>query len=617
MKRIYTFSLLIAVVLSASLGTAWSTKADASVIPQTNWKLRYVDSQELIGENGAAINAFDGNPATIWHTEWKLKKASLPHQIQIDLGAIYNIDGFRYLPRQDGGVNGTIAQYSLYVSADGINWGTPVKQGTFGSDLTQKEVLFPAVSGRFVRLVATREINSKIFTSAAELNLLGTLATAPAKDAVPQSGMSVLYVDSEELVGEDGAATNAFDGNPATIWHTEWKNAIDPLPHQLYLDLGSAYEISELVYLPRQVGTNGTITKCEIYVSRDGIDWGSAVAAVTLAADSTEKRIALTPKIGQFIALVVRKTINNKPFASAAEINVRGSCDIPYIKILQPADYALAPTSDLLVTPSVCMNHIQRTGGGIKYTLDGGRQYIARIAPYSIMYKNVPLTEHTVEAKVVDINGVAISGPMTADQVTHVGVGDYYVAIGDSITAGLYDNISSDDVSWDGRDTGGGYPPVLNNLLTASKGYPHTVVMEGFPGYTSAQGLAELPSILSRNPGSEYCLLMFGTNDSGGLLPVTPAKYKDNMQQMINLIRSSGKQAYLAKVPYTLNAGLNSVIRNYNVVIDQLVIDNNIPVMPPDFYGYFATHQNEFGDSLHPNGRGYQSMANLWHAVLP
>jgi lysophospholipase L1-like esterase len=55
---------------------------------------------------------------------------------------------------------------------------------------------------------------------------------------------------------------------------------------------------------------------------------------------------------------------------------------------------------------------------------------------------------------------------------------------------------------------------------------------------------------------------------------------------------------------------------DYNVAIDELVILNNILVTPPDFYNYFRTHQNEFSDNLHPNGVGYQSMAELWFSVL-
>ncbi len=119
-----------------------------------------------------AVNAFDGDINTMWHTEW-LPTAPLPHEIQIDLGASYNIDGFRYLPRQDGGVNGRIGQYEFYISDDGANWGTPVVTGTFSNDAAEKEVLFSPTNGRFIRLRAISESNGGPWTSVAEINVLG------------------------------------------------------------------------------------------------------------------------------------------------------------------------------------------------------------------------------------------------------------------------------------------------------------------------------------------------------------------------------------------------------------------------------------------------------------
>ncbi len=66
------------------------------VIPQTNWSLRFVDSQELVGENDAAVNSFDGNPNTLWHTQWFNASPPPPHEIQINLSATYSLTGFLY-----------------------------------------------------------------------------------------------------------------------------------------------------------------------------------------------------------------------------------------------------------------------------------------------------------------------------------------------------------------------------------------------------------------------------------------------------------------------------------------------------------------------------------------
>ena len=277
--------------------------------------------------NDAATNAIDGNPATFWHTEWSQRTAPLPHTLVLDLGAQYQVDGFRYLPRQDGNPNGTIAGYQFYVSTDGTTWGTAVAAGTLAADTTEKTVRFTAKTGRYVRLVALSEMNGKPWTSAAELNVFGTaVASTPTSSLIPQQQLRVVSVDSQELVGENDAATNALDGNPATIWHTEWSQRTAPLPHTLVLDLGARYQVDGFRYLPRQDGNpNGTIAGYQFYVSADGTTWGTAVAAGTLAANTTEKTVRFTAKTGRYVRLVALSEINGKPWTSAAELNVFGA----------------------------------------------------------------------------------------------------------------------------------------------------------------------------------------------------------------------------------------------------------------------------------------------------
>jgi lysophospholipase L1-like esterase len=93
--------------------------------------------------------------------------------------------------------------------------------------------------------------------------------------------------------------------------------------------------------------------------------------------------------------------------------------------------------------------------------------------------------------------------------------------------------------------------------------------------------------------------------------------YKDNMQTMISTIVAAGKTPYLAKVPYTLNSTMNMLIQDYNRVVDELIFDNDIWVIPPDFYTYFQSNPGKLGsDGIHPNGAGYQSMADLWFTAL-
>ncbi|MFE2148300.1 discoidin domain-containing protein, partial [Streptomyces sp. NPDC059456] len=146
-------------------------------------------SQESAAENGAAKNAFDGNPDTIWHTAWSSgTPAALPHEIGIDLGARYAVDGLGYLPRQDGGVNGRIGRYEVYVSDTTTDWGEPVATGTFADTATATSVPLPAKTGRYLRLKALTEAGGRgPWTSAAEIGLTGRAAPLPADATLVQA----------------------------------------------------------------------------------------------------------------------------------------------------------------------------------------------------------------------------------------------------------------------------------------------------------------------------------------------------------------------------------------------------------------------------------------------
>ncbi len=99
----------------------------------------YASSQEA-GE-GDASHLTDGDPNTIWHTMYSVTVAKYPHWVDLDAGEVKNIKGFIYLPRQDGN-NGKIKDYSIQVSMDGKNWGTPVQKGTFDNSSKEKQVEF-------------------------------------------------------------------------------------------------------------------------------------------------------------------------------------------------------------------------------------------------------------------------------------------------------------------------------------------------------------------------------------------------------------------------------------------------------------------------------------------
>jgi RHS repeat-associated protein len=201
-----------------SLTPAGTNTPSGSLIPQTAWTLMYVDSQETYGENGAAVNAFDGNASTIWHSEWYWEVDPLPHEIQIDLGASYSITGFKYLPRQDANSNGNIGQYEFYISTDGVNWGTAVAAGTFSDNSTEKTITFTGKTGRYVRLRALTEAGNRgPWTSMAEINLIGTLAI-PTSTPLSTSTPDPTLTPSATQSSSDLIFTDGFESGSLSAW---------------------------------------------------------------------------------------------------------------------------------------------------------------------------------------------------------------------------------------------------------------------------------------------------------------------------------------------------------------------------------------------------------------
>jgi endo-alpha-N-acetylgalactosaminidase len=151
-------------------------------------------------------------------------------------------------------------------------------------------------------------------------------ATVLPPGIVPQSRIKVVDVDSED-VATGGAATMALDGNPSTIWHSAWSEVSTPagFPHFMTLDLGSAYQVNGLSYLPRQSGTNGMFKGYEIYVSADGQDWGTPVATGEFPNSTAVQRVDFTAKPGRYVKFVGTSSLNGAVFGSAAELNVYGT----------------------------------------------------------------------------------------------------------------------------------------------------------------------------------------------------------------------------------------------------------------------------------------------------
>lgn len=123
------------------------------------------NSQTLTGEgNGGHIeHAFDGDPATIWHSNWQnatddnkngLLTVTNPISAEIDLGKAYDINQFSFTPRKDVD-SGRVIQASLYVKAnESDEWTRVADKVTFKGDGSKKSFNFDTQKVRYVKFEA-------------------------------------------------------------------------------------------------------------------------------------------------------------------------------------------------------------------------------------------------------------------------------------------------------------------------------------------------------------------------------------------------------------------------------------------------------------------------------
>jgi galactose oxidase len=288
-------------------------------LPRTGWTAS-ADSAETKSSNGAAVNAIDGNTASIWHTVWSVAPVKpLPHWFTIDMKTANLVSGLAYLPRQDAGRNGTIGRYRVETSMNGTTWAPAAASGAFADNQLAQTVTFTPHLARYVRLTALSEAGGRgPWSSAAEINVLGR-----ANPTLSRTGWAVSASDAEPAY----PAGTVLDGNAATFWHSRYSPApAVPLPHTLTLDLKAPAAIGGLAYLPRPPASpNGRIGRYRIATSPDGSAWTDRVRDGAFADSPALQTVVFPPVTARYVRLTaVTEAGNRGQSTSAAEINLLG-----------------------------------------------------------------------------------------------------------------------------------------------------------------------------------------------------------------------------------------------------------------------------------------------------
>lgn len=144
-----------------------------------------------------------------------------------------------------------------------------------------------------------------------------------------KSFWSVVYVSSEEAVGENGVATNLIDDNEGSFWHNQWYQVTPALPCEVVVSLSGTKELTRME-LVRRSGNSDTKT-VEIYLTTDNewsesTNWGEPVETISFSSGGRQTIDWSEHKTATFVRVRCVEGYNGsgQAVASLAELTLWG-----------------------------------------------------------------------------------------------------------------------------------------------------------------------------------------------------------------------------------------------------------------------------------------------------
>lgn len=242
-------------------GTFTLDKTGDTFLNMTNW------SKGMVWVNGYAIGRYweIGAQQTLYVPGCWLKKGENEVIILDMAGSVQpQTEGLQQPILDNLRVHGAAYAHRKVGENLDLTGEKPVYEGTFKSGNGWQHVKFgKEVETRFFCLEALNAYDGKDFAAIAELELLGA-------DGKPLSRQhwKVIYADSEETEEANNIATNVFDLQESTFWHTSYSSAAKhKFPHQIVINLGEDKIVTGFSYLPRaEADKTGMIKDYRVYL---------------------------------------------------------------------------------------------------------------------------------------------------------------------------------------------------------------------------------------------------------------------------------------------------------------------------------------------------------------
>lgn len=403
----------------------------------------------------------------------------------------------------------------------------------------------------------------------------------------------------------------------------------------------------------------------------DGTSTTAAATVTGLSADTTYDFSVMavngdgTAAISNIIPVTtgyIFITTPTKGVAGAPLVATRAMYDdytmpfyVPYIQT----------STTLSVTANVAAAGLPASGG-VKFVLNEGlasEQVTYDMAsPFTVSFTSLAKGEYTLDTYIVDSSQVVQTGSVNHDEATDIGIGDIFVAMGDSITEGYYDTdlgatpiadwttapsgtVSADYRQFPQHGSFGGhwresFLTDLQDTLVSYYGYPVFIMNDGRAGITAAgfySSYVNSASTVTAYGGVTYqqrvsalgankYLINLGVNDAFNNR--TAVQLQTSLQQIITKLTGSygatAANIWLAYPNYSVDADFHSLLEPYQPYITSLISSNSISA-GPDLWTFFKNHYNDgyhyvdlvnTEQDVHPNETGFDKMAELYQINL-
>ena len=166
------FGIIKAMAFLQDSNTVSETVTTNFDVPKTLWE---ISSTKKSHSSYSITNAIDGNPKSVWFTERGQDK-NTESSITVAFGELLQLQGFSYLPRQDGRNEANIFKYDLALSTDGKKWNTVLKGKEFsniGNNPVLQEIKFDrTIPAKYMKLTCISDLNDEGWMNIAELDVI-------------------------------------------------------------------------------------------------------------------------------------------------------------------------------------------------------------------------------------------------------------------------------------------------------------------------------------------------------------------------------------------------------------------------------------------------------------